>query len=165
MVTAFYPGSFDPPTFGHMDVVKRAAAIFKSLIVGVYTSPSGKSMIFSSAERSELFKKCLQECMPNAVANITVEPYEGLTVEIAKQFGASVIVRGLRIGSDFEYEREMALMNRDLDDTIDTVCLLSSLRNQFVSSSRVKEIAALGGNISRLVPVCVVELMTERVGN
>ena len=149
-VLALYPGTFDPVTNGHIDVVRRAAALFDSLIVAVYDGPH-KRVIFDIKERVGM----IQEAVSDA-ANVSVIPFSGLTVDFARQKGAKAIVRGLRITSDFEYESAMALMNRHLDDEIETVCLFSSIENQYVSSSRVKEIATLGGNISTLVPANVV---------
>lgn len=119
--------------------------MFDEVIVAIVQTTS-KVLMFSGEERVEMFRKAVSH-----VHNAQVTGYEGLTVEFAKEHGAGVIVRGLRIGSDFDYEREMALMNRDIGD-VETACLLSSLEYQYVSSSRVKEIAALGADVSRLVP-------------
>ena len=149
-IVALYPGTFDPVTNGHTDVVRRAAALFDSLIVAVYNG-NHKRVTFSIKERVGM----LQEAIAGA-QNVKVIPFNGLTVDFARQTGAKAIVRGLRITSDFEYESAMALMNRHLDNDIETVCLFSSIENQYVSSSRVKEIATLGGNISGLVPPNVV---------
>ncbi len=145
MVKAIYPGTFDPVTNGHVDIVKRAARMFDEVIVSVVRR-TPKRLMFSDEERITMFRDALVN-----VQNARVTGYEGLTVEFAKEQGAVVIVRGLRIGSDFDYEREMALMNRDIGD-VETACLLSSLEYQYVSSSRVKEIAALGADVSRLIP-------------
>ncbi len=145
-VTALYPGTFDPATNGHIDVVHRAAALFDKLIVAVF-SGSHKDVLFNVDERIEMMKNSI-----NDNQNVEVMPYNGLTVDFARNNGATAIVRGLRITSDFEYEGALALMNRHLDSEIETVCLFSSIENQYVSSSRVKEIAALGGDISGLVP-------------
>ncbi len=155
--TAFYPGSFDPVTLGHVDIVERAARLFSDLIVGVYEEPS-KQVLFTAKEREEMFASAVRH-----LGNVSILRYQGLTVGQAKRLGTAVIVRGLRIGSDFEHEREMALMNRDIDASIDTICLLSSLRNQFVSSSRVKEIVGLGGDVSRLVPANVLPLLAKKI--
>ena len=149
-VTALYPGTFDPVTNGHIDVVRRAAALFDLLIVAIYEG-SHKSVTFTVQQRVEMFQEAIDK-----PANVKVLTFSGLTVDFARQTGAKAIVRGLRITSDFEYEGAMALMNRHLDDDIETVCLFSSIENQYVSSSRVKEIAALGGEISGLVPPNVV---------
>lgn len=145
MVKAIYPGTFDPVTNGHVDMVERAAKMFDQVVVAVVQRTS-KKLMFTATERVEMFAEALTH-----VPNARVTGYEGLTVNFAKEQGAGVIVRGLRIGSDFDYEREMALMNRDIGN-VETACLLSSLEYQYVSSSRVKEIAALGADVSRLVP-------------
>lgn len=156
MVKAIYPGTFDPVTNGHVDLVERASKMFDEVIVGVVIRTS-KNVMFSLEERVAMFEEAIKH-----VPNARVSPYEGLTVEFAKQQGAGVIVRGLRIGSDFDYEREMALMNRDIGD-IETACLLSSLEYQYVSSSRVKEIAALGADVSRLIPANVRAPLSEKL--
>ncbi len=150
-ITALYPGTFDPVTNGHTDVVRRAAALFDSLIVAVYEG-SQKSVTFNVEERIEMFRNAIVDA-----DNVEVTSFSGLTVNFARSVGAKAIVRGLRITSDYEYESAMALMNRHLINDIETVCLFSSIENQYVSSSRVKEIAALGGEISGLVPRNVVE--------
>ena len=158
MVKAVYPGTFDPVTNGHVDMVERASHVFDTLVVAVYRTPP-KTVMFTAEERVEL----LRQAVPH-LGNVEVMQYSGLTVSLAHDTGASVIVRGLRIGADFEYEREMALMNRDIASDVDTVCLLSSLDYQFVSSSRIKEIAALGGDVSRLVPGHVLEPLLRKLG-
>lgn len=145
MAKAIYPGTFDPPTNGHVDMVERIAKMFDEVIVGV-VEWTPKPLMFTHEERVEMFRAAVDH-----VKNVRVTGYSGLTVEFAKNEDSAVIVRGLRIGSDFDYEREMALMNRDIGN-IETVCLLSSLEYQYVSSSRVKEIAALGADVSRLIP-------------
>ena len=156
-ITALYPGTFDPVTNGHTDVVRRAAALFDSLIVAVYEGPH-KNVAFSVTERVEMLREAISE-----TPNVEVMSFSGLTVDFARAKGAKAIVRGLRITSDFEYESAMALMNRHLDHDIETVCLFSSIDNQYVSSSRVKEIATLGGKISGLVPQNVVEPTHDRI--
>ena len=130
--------------------------MFDEVIVGVVIRTS-KNVMFSLDERVAMFEEAIRH-----ISNARVSPYQGLTVEFAKQQGASVIVRGLRIGSDFDYEREMALMNRDIGD-VETACLLSSLEYQYVSSSRVKEIAALGADVSRLIPANVRAPLSEKI--
>ena len=156
-IVALYPGTFDPVTNGHTDVVRRAAALFDSLIVAVYDG-NLKLVTFDIQERVSMIKEAI-----DGSTNVEVIPFSGLTVDFARQTGAKAIVRGLRITSDFEYEGAMAMMNRHLDDDIETVCLFSSIENQYVSSSRVKEIASLGGNISGLVPPNVVAPTTSRL--
>ena len=158
-VLALYPGTFDPVTNGHTDVVRRAAKLFDRLIVAVYDGPH-KKVVFDIGERVEMFRKAII-----GTSNVQVISFTGLTVDFAHKTGAKAIVRGLRITSDFEYEGAMALMNRHLDSGIETVCLFSSIENQYVSSSRVKEIATLGGNIASLVPAHVVEPTAARLAS
>lgn len=151
-VTAVYPGTFDPVTNGHLDVAMRARNLFDRLIVAIYAG-DGKPVMFDTETRLAMFKRAVKD----AELDVEVEPYEGLTVEFARRTGATAIVRGLRISSDFEHEGSLALMNRHLDSDIETVCLFSSIDQQYVSSSRVKEIALLGGDITSLVPPNVAE--------
>lgn len=158
MVVAIYPGAFDPVTNGHLDIALRASRLFGKVIVAVYESPP-KTLLFSTEERVELFQQAVAH-----VPNVVVEPYRGLTVDYAREAGADVIVRGLRMGADFEYEFEMALMNKKLSPGIEVVCLMTSLEYQFVSSSLLKEAARLGGNIADLVPEHVGPLLKERLG-
>jgi pantetheine-phosphate adenylyltransferase len=146
LTTAIYPGSFDPVTNGHLDIVSRAAKLFDHLIIGVYDVPQ-KHLMFSTAERVELMKKAVAH-----LHNVKVMPYTGLTVGFARKMKANVIVRGLRMSSDFEREFEMALMNKKLEPDIELVCLMTSLEYQFLSSSLLKEACELGGDIDSLVP-------------
>ena len=155
---AVFPGTFDPITNGHLDMVERATRLFDEVVVGVYTDPP-KNLTFSADERADMFRQSLVH-MPE----VDVRLFSGLMVEFAHEVGASVVVRGLRIGADFEYERELALMNREIAPDIEVACLLTSLEFQFVSSSRVKEIAELHGDISRFVPPMVNEKLKERFG-
>ncbi|NCG35461.1 MAG: pantetheine-phosphate adenylyltransferase [Dehalococcoidales bacterium] len=158
MVNSIYPGTFDPITNGHLDIVQRASLLFDKVTVCIY-SGSLKNVIFNIDERVEMFKETLDD-----LKNIEVIQYrDTLTVDLAKQLKSTVIIRGLRIGADFEYEREMALTNREMNSKIDTVCLISSLNFQYVSSSRVKEIAALGGDASNLVPKHVLSPLMQRI--
>jgi pantetheine-phosphate adenylyltransferase len=157
VVRAVYPGTFDPVTVGHVDIVERTARLFDEVVVAVYIDPP-KSLMFSVDERVEMVRAAIGH-----VPKIDVRPFGGLLVELAHRVHATVIVRGLRIGSDFEYEREMALMNRRLLPGVETACLLSSLEYQFVSSTRVKEIAALGGDVSEFIPAHVVEPLYQRL--
>ena len=157
MVKSIYPGTFDPVTNGHLDIVRRASLLFEKVIVCVY-SGSLKNVIFDIDERVSMFKETVSE-----IKNVDVIPFNSLTVDLAKQLRASVMIRGLRIGADFEYEREMALTNREMNSDIDTVCLISSLKYQDVSSSRVKEIASLQGDIKSLVPEHVFEPLMKRI--
>ena len=156
VVRAVYPGTFDPVTTGHVDIVERTARLFDEVVVAVYIDPP-KSLMFSVDERVDMVRAATGH-----VQRVDVRPFGGLLVELANRVHATVIVRGLRIGSDFEYEREMALMNRRLLPGVETACLLSSLEYQFVSSTRVKEIAALGGDVSEFIPAHVVEPLYQR---
>ena len=156
MTNAIYPGSFDPVTNGHLDIVGRAAAMFDELIISVYDVPM-KNLMFSTAERVDLMKKAVAH-----LPNVRIEPYNGLTVTFAKKMNAKVIVRGLRMTSDFEREFEMALMNTQLAPDIELVCLMTSLEYQFISSSLIKEACELGGDISNLVPPAVASALAEK---
>ena len=151
-VTAVYPGTFDPVTNGHLDVAMRARNLFDRLIVAIYAG-DGKPVMFDTETRLAMFTHAVED----AGLDVEVQPYEGLTVDFARRTGASAIVRGLRISSDFEHEGSLALMNRHLDSDVETVCLFSSIDQQYVSSSRVKEIALLGGDVTSLVPPNVVK--------
>jgi pantetheine-phosphate adenylyltransferase len=146
MTTAVYPGSFDPVTLGHVDIARRAAAVFDKLIVAVYDAPP-KKLLFDTKERVDLFSKAVK-----GIPNITVMPYKGLTVDYARKVQATVLVRGLRAISDFEYEFEMAMMNNNLAPEVEVVCMMTRTDYQFLSSSLLKEVCSLGGNISKLVP-------------
>ena len=157
MAKAIYPGTFDPPTNGHIDVVERAAKAVDFLTVAV-VELSSKSTLFSVDERVAMFAESVAH-----LPNVSVQLYSGLTVDLARDLGASVIVRGLRITSDFEYESEMALMNRRMAEDVETICLFSSLEFQILSSSRVKEVAALGADVSDLVPQNVWGPLVERL--
>jgi len=146
LTNAIYPGSFDPVTNGHLDIANRAAALFDKLIIGVYDRPS-KHLMFSTEERVNLVKKAVTH-----LPNVRVTAYDELTVDFACKMKAKVIVRGLRMSSDFEREFEMALMNKQLNREIELVCLMTSLEYQFLSSSLLKEACELGGDITNLVP-------------
>lgn len=159
MTIAIYPGSFDPVTYGHLDIAKRAAAIFHELIVAVYDRPL-KDLLFDTKERVEMWEKAIDD-MPN----IRVKPYPGLTVDFARKMGAQVIVRGLRASADFEYEFDMALMNKSLAPELEMVYLVGKLEYLFVSSSRLKELASLGVDIGNLVPKHVAVAMREKLGH
>jgi pantetheine-phosphate adenylyltransferase len=157
-----YPGTFDPVTNGHMDVIGRAARLLDRLVVGVAIN-TGKGPLFPLEERVELVRA---ECGPVAErtgAIIDVVPFEGLLIGFAQQVGAGMIVRGLRAVSDFDYEFQMAGMNRRLDQAIETVFLMASETNQFISSRFVKEIARLGGDVSTFVPKLTLERTLARV--
>ena len=146
MRTAVYPGTFDPFTNGHMDIAQRAALLFDELIVAVYDRPA-KNIIFSTAERLEMVKETL-----SAMPNVRLATFDGLLVDFLQEVGSKILVRGLRAGSDFEYEFQMAHMNRHLWPETEVVCLLTSNQYSFISATLVREIAALGTDLSTLVP-------------
>ena len=156
MTIALYPGTFDPITNGHLDIAVRAARLFEKVVIGVYDTPS-KDLMFNTEERVKL-----AELSTSGHPNIEVKPFNGLTVEFATKVGAKAIVRGLRIGADFEYEREMALMNNKLSPEIELVCLMASLKYQYLSSSRLKEVARLNGDIYDLVPESVAKALRNK---
>ena len=150
---AVYPGSFDPVTNGHLDVIRRAAGIFDKFIVGVGRNV-GKAPLFTTEERVSLIQVAVSE-----LQNVEVESFDGMLVAFAKQHGASVLVKGLRAISDFEYEFQMALANRHLDPTVETMFLMTSAEYQFLSSSIVKEMVRVGGDCSPLVPSVVMDAL------
>ena len=157
MTIAIYPGAFDPITNGHLDIAVRAAKLFEKVIIGVYDTPS-KDLLFTTEERVDLVRQAIAGC-----PNIEVESFTGLVVDFAKKVGAQTIVRGLRIGADFEREFEMALMNKKLSPDYELVCLMTDLTYQFLSSSLIKEVASLGGKINDLVPKAVAEALKKKV--
>ncbi|MBR61961.1 MAG: pantetheine-phosphate adenylyltransferase [Dehalococcoidia bacterium] len=157
MVTAIYPGTFDPVHNGHVDVAGRASKLFDKLIIGVYDS-SPKNLLFNTSERVEMFA----ESVVNK-KNVEVVPFSGLAVDFAIKVNADFILRGLRAGIDFEVEFEMAHMWRNLFPNIDVVCVMSALEHQFIHSSRIKEVAQLGGNVEKLVPPGVAGLISEKL--
>ncbi|WP_296254585.1 pantetheine-phosphate adenylyltransferase [uncultured Ezakiella sp.] len=146
---AVYPGSFDPITNGHLDIIFRGAKLFDELRVAVLNNVSKKSL-FSSEERIEMIKENIKE-----YDNIIVEPFDGLLINYAKEVNADVIIRGLRAVSDYEYELQMALANKKLYDDIETIFLVSNSKYSYLSSSLVKEIAHFDGNLQDFVPVNV----------
>ncbi len=157
MTTAIYPGSFDPITNGHLDIIKRASSIFDRLLIGIYDIPQ-KALLFTVEERVELARKAVAE-----YKNVEVVSYSGITVEYARKMKAQVLVRGLRASSDFEREFEMALMNKKLAPDIELVCFMASLRYQFLSSSLLKEIIKLGGNLDDMVPPDVAAALKRKL--
>ena len=151
MSVAVYPGSFDPITNGHLDIVERAANVFDTLIVAVLANPK-KAPLLSVDERIAVIREALSEAGAPAGGKVEVAAFDGLTVDFARQNAASAIVRGLRAISDFETEMQLAHNNRALAPAIDTVFFMTSSENSYVSSSLVKEIASFGGDVSRMVP-------------
>jgi len=158
VVTALYPGSFDPVTVGHVDIASRAAIQFEKLVVAVYDTPS-KNLLFTTDEREQLMKDACSH-----IFNVEVVRFSGLVVRFAKDIGAGAIVRGLRSGSDFEYEFDMAFMNRKLEPEVDLICFMTSQDYMFVSASLLKEVARLGGDIKDMVPPNVAEAVYSKFG-
>ena len=156
---AIYPGTFDPITNGHLDVIGRAGELFDEVIVAVATN-SSKTPLFSETERMELCRGAIGEVMPSA-KNISVDSFSGLLVDYAKEQNAIAIVRGLRVLSDFEYEFQMALMNRKLED-ITTVFLMPNEKYTYLNSTIIREIAKYGSDISDFVPECVSKKLKEK---
>ena len=159
MTIAIYPGRFDPVTAGHLDIVERAAKLFDRLVVAVFKAPEHQTL-FDTEERLELFREAAKD-----VPGVEVKSFNGLVVDYAHAVGAMVIVRGIRMNADFEYEFEMALMNRKLAPDVDVVCLMTDIRYQFVRASLLKEVARLGGDISGLAPPNVVAALHRRFEN
>lgn len=151
MKIAVYPGTFDPVTYGHLDILRRAVSIFDVVYVGVVVNID-KKPLFSADERIELIRSCTSE-----FKNVKIKKFNGLVVDFAKEIGASVIIRGLRAVSDFDYEFQMALMNRHLNENIDTVFLMPHEDYTYLSSSTVKEIARFNGDISAFAPEIVIK--------
>ena len=157
MLRAIYPGSFDPVTVGHIDIIRRSAAIADELVVGVLQN-NKKSPLFSVKERVKMLVEVTKD-----MKNVKIVPFEGLLIDFAKQMEAKVIVRGLRAVTDFEYELQMAQTNRKLDSEIETLFLTTSLEYSYLSSSTVKEIADFGGDIEQFVPEFVVDKIKEKI--
>jgi pantetheine-phosphate adenylyltransferase len=155
---ALYPGSFDPMTNGHLDIIQRMTKLYDHVIIAVLDNGDKKSFI-SKEDRLDLIKESLK-----GMPNITVESFRGLTVEFAKAKNVDIIVRGLRAPSDFEYELEMSQINYFLSNGIDTVFLMTNPKYSFIRSSRVKEVADLGGDVKNLVPEPVFKYLCGKVG-
>ena len=159
MTIALYPGTFDPITNGHLDVIKRASALFEKVIVAVYAG-SLKSVMFTTEERIAMCQKAV-----DGIPNVEAVTFSGLVVSFAESINASVMLRGLRAGADFDHEFDMALMNKTLAPNIETVFLMANIEWQFLSSSRIKEVAALGADVSGLVTQDVVEALRAKLNN
>ena len=157
MLRAVYPGSFDPVTFGHLDIITRSAKLVDELIVGVLVN-NAKSPLFSVEERVKILEKTVEN-----LPNVKVIPFEGLLVEFVRKMKAQMVVRGLRAITDFEYELQMAQTNHKLEPEVETIFLTTSLDYSYLSSSTVKEVAAVGGDISQFVPHIVIERMQEKM--
>ena len=159
MNTAIYPGSFDPVTLGHYDIIERSSRIFDRVIVGVLCN-SAKTPLFTTDERVEMLRYVTAE-----LPNVTVLSFDGLLVDFARQQSADVIVRGLRAVTDFEYELQMAQMNRVIAPEIDTLFLTTNLKYAYLSSSMVKEVARYGGDISEFLNSRIAEIVTEKLAD
>ena len=158
-VTAIYPGRFDPVTAGHLDIVKRASMLFDKVIISVFEAPE-RQTLFSTEERMAFFSEAVR-----GIRGVEVRSFSGLVVDWARRMGATVIVRGIRMNADFEYEFEMALMNRKLAPEVDVVCLMTDIQYQFVRASLIKEVARLGGDISGLAPPNVIAALKTKFAN
>jgi pantetheine-phosphate adenylyltransferase len=162
---AVYPGSFDPITYGHLDVVSRAAQVFDRVVFAVLVNTQKKSTTgFPVEERVKVIREAIDECCPaETAARIEVESFDGLTVDFCRRKGATFVVRGLRAISDFESELQMAHTNRKLAPEVDAVFFMTALEHSYLSSSLVKEIAAFGGDVSQMVPPSVARRLAGRV--
>ncbi len=159
MTIAIYPGSFDPITNGHLNIIARATKLFEKLIIGVYDIPD-KHLLFTTEERVGLIRQAI-----GSPPNVEIKSYNGLTTNFAMKVKAQVMVRGLRMSADFQREFDMAMMNKRLFPELELVCLMSTLEYQFLSSSLLKEAASLGGNIDDLVPKHVAIALRKKVGS
>ena len=159
MIKAVYPGSFDPMTLGHLDIIKRASKMFEQVVVCVLNNKA-KSPLFSVEDRVKILTEAVKD-----LPNVTVDTFEGLLIDYARENNVHVAIRGLRAVTDFEYELQIAQTNRKFsDDGLDTVFLTTSLEYAYLSSSVVKEIASFGGDVSRCVPPYVDEMIREKLG-
>lgn len=156
MVRAFYPGSFDPIHNGHIDIAQRAARIFDEVVVGVFETPK-KRLLFTPDERLEMVKQSFE-----GVRNVRVAKFSGFTVDYAKEVGAIVLIRGLRVFSDFEAEFRMGLANKKLAPELETVAIMTDEKHVYLSSSTIREIAEYGGDVSTMVPPHVADALSQR---
>ncbi|MCI8797163.1 MAG: pantetheine-phosphate adenylyltransferase [Dorea sp.] len=157
MLRAIYPGSFDPVTYGHLDVLRRSARLVDELIIGVLNNKA-KSPLFSVEERVKMLKEVTED-----IPNVKIIPFEGLLVDFARKMDAGMVIRGLRAITDFEYELQMAQTNHKMAPEVDTAFLTTSLEYSYLSSTTVKEVAAFGGDISQFVPDIVADRITEKM--
>ena len=162
MSTAIYPGTFDPITYGHIDVIKKSLNVFNKLIVAT-TDNINKSYHFSIEDRLNIINNSLFKDLKLNKKKIKVVSFDNLTVDLCKKYKASTIIRGLRAASDFEYEFQLAGMNKKLNSKIETMFLMSDVENQIISSKFVKEIASLGGNIDRFVTRSTVKMLQNKI--
>jgi pantetheine-phosphate adenylyltransferase len=159
VVTAMYPGRFDPVTNGHLDIVRRAASMFDRVVVAIYEM-NDDDVLFSTDERVALFREAVRD-----LAGVSVEPFHGLTVGFAREQGATVLVRGIRAMTGFETEFDMALMNKKMAPEIESVYLMASLESLFISGSRIREVARLGYDVGDFVPAHVVRALREKLSD
>ena len=159
MIRAVYPGSFDPVTNGHLDIIERSAKVFDELIVAVLINPD-KQGLFNIEERVELIERTVKH-----IPNVKVKSFSGLLIDFLKQQDSKVIIKGLRAVSDFEYEFQMSLMNKKLDPDIETTFMMATSKNSFLSSSSVKQVATFGGCIKDLVPDEIIPDIMKKVNN
>ena len=157
MLRAIYPGSFDPVTYGHLDIIERSAELVDELIVGVLNN-NAKTPLFSVEERVKMLKEVTKD-----IPNVRIVPFEGLLVDFARQMGAKMVIRGLRAITDFEYELQMAQTNHKLTKELETVFLTTSLDYSFLSSTIVKEVASFEGDISQFVPKLIEDKIREKM--
>ena len=162
MRTAIYPGTFDPITYGHIDLIKKSLKIVDRLVVAT-TDNINKDYFFSVEERISIIKNSLFKDLKFSKKRVLVVPFETLTVELCKKFRASIIIRGLRAVSDFEYEFQLAGMNKKLSSEIETIFLMSDIENQIISSNFVKEIARLNGNVSKFLTKSTMKVLKEKI--
>jgi pantetheine-phosphate adenylyltransferase len=161
MRRALFPGSFDPPTNGHLDIISRSLPLFDEIVIAVLNNPE-KKPLFSVDERCELLREVLNS-VPREDCKLTVDSFSGLTADFAKEKGSTAIIRGIRAVGDYEYELRMAMMNRRLQPEIETVFLTAAEEYSFVSSSLMKQVFELGGRVEGLVPPLVLEKMSEKL--
>ena len=158
---AIYPGTFDPITYGHIDVIKKALKLFDKIVVGV-SDVSSKNYLFTSEERIEIVNKALFKDLKLNKKKIIVVPFSSLTTDLCKKYKSNIILRGLRAVSDFEYEFQLAGMNRKLNQNIETIFLMSDVENQIISSRFVKEIVKLNGNIQKFTTKSTIKSLKEK---